>query len=474
MQDQIRSKSDEQFPITIKGTTWKSCEHYIQAMKFEGRCKKLQDQIRKAPTTKKARKIGTNSRSAEFLRNDWNEVKEQVIISALLAKFETYEKEREILLSTAASHRPIERCLDLEMECQQQCLMIVREILLERQQQKNEQKPNNSNHCGDDEKEPRHEEEGGVLLRDDKKNDADDEKEQNKKSVSSREVGDLIIDQESNNKNTSGSNQGEEENNKTEKQPQQDQEKEKESESQKEEEEQEHIQVKSTNTQTPLSLTEKKALQKRKIIATRSRKSRIRRDIYIDVDGSSKIEKLGKGVVQTVGDKIVIPNEALTPQAKLVVKRNQFRRRFQNEDESNRDDTDSDEEITYASNEKSFHNNQFENNLSNYVKQSKEKNKEEKQKQKSHEEEMEELVLLSRDDCIVASKKYIEIFCQLTTAKATTTTGNELVVSRYFELIQRLKEILQGYASLETNEKILWEILSLIETIDNLTLIAFQ
>lgn len=78
----------------LKEKYWKTSEHYYQAMKFEGTS--YEENIRKAKSPAEAKKLG----KATFIRKDWDQVKEEVMREALLAKFKTNELAKEILLST--------------------------------------------------------------------------------------------------------------------------------------------------------------------------------------------------------------------------------------------------------------------------------------------------------------------------------------------------------------------------------------
>ena len=75
---------------------WKTSEHYFQAMKFEGT--EYEDKIREARQPKEAATLG---RRRDFpLRKDWEDIKDDVMRRAVLAKFRTHEDIRDRLLST--------------------------------------------------------------------------------------------------------------------------------------------------------------------------------------------------------------------------------------------------------------------------------------------------------------------------------------------------------------------------------------
>lgn len=83
-------------PITIDGRNWKTSEHYFQAMKFVGT--PYEPQIRDAPTPGKAKTLG-GSRKVP-LRTDWEQVKDQVMYDAVVAKFTQHDILKTILLET--------------------------------------------------------------------------------------------------------------------------------------------------------------------------------------------------------------------------------------------------------------------------------------------------------------------------------------------------------------------------------------
>jgi ribA/ribD-fused uncharacterized protein len=83
-------------PIHLDGKVWPTSEHYFQAQKFAGTA--LVGQIRRASTPSEAARLG---RSREHpLRSDWEQVKEEIMYRAVLAKFTQHDDLREILLGT--------------------------------------------------------------------------------------------------------------------------------------------------------------------------------------------------------------------------------------------------------------------------------------------------------------------------------------------------------------------------------------
>lgn len=87
---------DTKHPITLKGKVWPSTEHYFQAQKFAGT--EHEEQIRLAPKPRDAAAMGRDR--SRPLRKDWEEVKDNIMREAVMAKFSQYNDIRELLLST--------------------------------------------------------------------------------------------------------------------------------------------------------------------------------------------------------------------------------------------------------------------------------------------------------------------------------------------------------------------------------------
>lgn len=80
----------------LDGKYWKTSEHFFQAQKFAGT--PYEDQVREARSPKDAAGLG---RRRDFpLRDDWEQVKDDVMRRAVLKKFQTHADIREILLGT--------------------------------------------------------------------------------------------------------------------------------------------------------------------------------------------------------------------------------------------------------------------------------------------------------------------------------------------------------------------------------------
>jgi N-glycosidase YbiA len=80
----------------LDGKWWPTSEHYFQAQKFAGTPHEEEIRLTKKPNDA-ARKGRDRSRP---LREDWEQVKDDVMRRAVLAKFRSHPDIREILLST--------------------------------------------------------------------------------------------------------------------------------------------------------------------------------------------------------------------------------------------------------------------------------------------------------------------------------------------------------------------------------------
>jgi len=82
--------------IEMAGSWWPTVEHYFQAQKYAGT--PYEAKIQKAPTPKQAAELGRSRKQP--LRPDWEEIKDEVMLKALLQKFGTHDELRTILLDT--------------------------------------------------------------------------------------------------------------------------------------------------------------------------------------------------------------------------------------------------------------------------------------------------------------------------------------------------------------------------------------
>lgn len=82
--------------VELDGLWWKTTEHYFQAQKFTDEVYK--EKIRNAPDPKTAASLG-RSRKVK-LRDDWEDVKDDIMRKAVRRKFQTHEQLRLLLMST--------------------------------------------------------------------------------------------------------------------------------------------------------------------------------------------------------------------------------------------------------------------------------------------------------------------------------------------------------------------------------------
>lgn len=92
----IFSNFDRKHPITLKGLSWPTTEHYFQAQKFVGT--PHEEAVRNCEYPRDAAAMGRD-RSLP-LRKDWETVKDDVMREAVLAKFTQYSDLMEVLIST--------------------------------------------------------------------------------------------------------------------------------------------------------------------------------------------------------------------------------------------------------------------------------------------------------------------------------------------------------------------------------------
>lgn len=83
--------------VDLGGVWWPTVEHYYQAMKYSDTpYTKLIEQIRRAARPRDAKRLGR----CEPAREDWDEVRVDVMRRALGRKFELHQGPRELLLAT--------------------------------------------------------------------------------------------------------------------------------------------------------------------------------------------------------------------------------------------------------------------------------------------------------------------------------------------------------------------------------------
>ncbi len=83
-------------PITLYGVTWPTSEHYFQAQKFTQT--EHQEAIRRVASPMIAARMGRSR--ARPLRADWETVKDEIMLTALRAKFSQHPDLRQQLLAT--------------------------------------------------------------------------------------------------------------------------------------------------------------------------------------------------------------------------------------------------------------------------------------------------------------------------------------------------------------------------------------
>ena len=84
------------FGIEVDGKFWATVEHYFQAQKFTDSA--YQEKIFRALTAKNALSLG-HTRNIP-LRENWEDIKDEVMYFAVKKKFSTHQKIREKLLAT--------------------------------------------------------------------------------------------------------------------------------------------------------------------------------------------------------------------------------------------------------------------------------------------------------------------------------------------------------------------------------------
>jgi ribA/ribD-fused uncharacterized protein len=84
-------------PVTINGKYYPTTEHYFQSQKFINDSS-FMETIRVASTPAIAKKLGSSR--THILRNDWENVKEDIMLTALRAKFTQHPNLKQLFLST--------------------------------------------------------------------------------------------------------------------------------------------------------------------------------------------------------------------------------------------------------------------------------------------------------------------------------------------------------------------------------------
>lgn len=84
-------------PFELDGLIWPTSEHYFQAQKFES--EEYREKIRMSPSPMIAARLGRSRKVA--IRSDWEEMKDEFMYRAVLAKFQAHSDLKQLLLSTA-------------------------------------------------------------------------------------------------------------------------------------------------------------------------------------------------------------------------------------------------------------------------------------------------------------------------------------------------------------------------------------
>ena len=84
------------YPIEVDGKVWPTSEHYFQAQKFAGT--EFEEEIWLVKSPMIAARMGRDR--SKPLRADWEQVKDEVMRRAVLAKFTQHAELREMLLAT--------------------------------------------------------------------------------------------------------------------------------------------------------------------------------------------------------------------------------------------------------------------------------------------------------------------------------------------------------------------------------------
>src|SRR4051794_27200854 len=85
--------------ISIDGRVWPTVEHYFQAQKFTDRA--LQERIRKLPSPSAAKLLAKKLKARR--RADWHAVRDDIMTTAIRAKFLQHDGLAERLLTTASA-----------------------------------------------------------------------------------------------------------------------------------------------------------------------------------------------------------------------------------------------------------------------------------------------------------------------------------------------------------------------------------
>lgn len=129
-----------QHGIKLDEFWWRTTEHYFQAQKFAETDRPWFEKIREAKTPKDAAKMGRDR--SHPLRQDWEQVKDEIMQVGVLEKFQTHESLCQIILGTGDELLVENSPIDFYWGCGKdgtgenklgRILMAVRDILRERE-----------------------------------------------------------------------------------------------------------------------------------------------------------------------------------------------------------------------------------------------------------------------------------------------------------------------------------------------------
>lgn len=85
------------YPIELDGELWKSSEHYYQYKKFEQTDPHYAQRIKNAPTAEEAKILSMEN---DHYPDHWDDIKVDVLRTAVMKKFQSYAELENLLLST--------------------------------------------------------------------------------------------------------------------------------------------------------------------------------------------------------------------------------------------------------------------------------------------------------------------------------------------------------------------------------------
>jgi ribA/ribD-fused uncharacterized protein len=80
----------------MEGRYWQTVEHYYQARKFTDET--IRQEISQAKTPDKAKRLAR--KFMDHINDNWDKIKDEVMLKAVLKKFEIHEDLRKLLIST--------------------------------------------------------------------------------------------------------------------------------------------------------------------------------------------------------------------------------------------------------------------------------------------------------------------------------------------------------------------------------------